>query len=420
MVFSSNGIVYDTADLTCFETGDSEMPVIYLEPATSRTFVQRQNPWKADVEEIDSGEILKLAARFDIPALKTAGMRKQAKEMGTLEAVIITGRLREREATKVAAEEEQRAMRELFGAMVDSPSLILQKLVDRALAVTGAETAGISVLEVENGVKFFRWHATAGKWRDLKGTTLPREYSPCGTVLDRNVALLMSHPERYYSNMAGVTPAISEVLLVPFYRGEVAIGTVWVIAHNDAKQFTEEDVRQVRELSKLASIAVQALASTGQGAGEIASRFTLEVEREQEERLCAALGICLEPQRHAIRVLVVEDHRDTSMMMARLLGLSGYEVLVANTAAAALKLGATEEIDIMVSDIGLPDGDGYELMKEMSERFGVKGIALSGYGMRDDVQKGEAAGFSEYIIKPVGIEKVDEAIQRIVGRVAAV
>jgi CheY-like chemotaxis protein len=347
------------------------------------------------------------------------------KQGGSLDGVIITGRLREREAGRVDADEEQRAMRDLFGAIVHSPSLILQKLVDRALAATGAETAGISVLEVESGVKQFRWHATAGKWRELKGTTLPRDYSPCGTVLDRNTALLMSHPERYYSNMIDVSPAISEVLLVPFYRGEVAIGTVWVIAHSDAKQFTEEDVRQVTELSKLASIAVQALASTRQAktsehkvVGAAGPTFTLQIEREEEERLCAALGIPMEPGRRAIRVLVVEDHRDTSKIMARLLGLSGYEVLIADTAAAALKLSESEDIDVMVSDIGLPDMSGCELMKEMSQRHGIKGIALSGYGMRNDVEKGEDAGFAEYIIKPVRIEQLDEAIQRVVGSVA--
>jgi signal transduction histidine kinase len=89
------------------------------------------------------------------------------------------------------------------------------------------------------------------------GTT-PREYSPCGTVLDYNVTLLFSNAHRYYSQFAGVQPLLIEGLLVPFYVGGTAVGTVWVIAHDESRQFDAEDQRLLESLGKFAATAYQA------------------------------------------------------------------------------------------------------------------------------------------------------------------
>lgn len=116
-----------------------------------------------------------------------------------------------------------------------------------------------------------------------------------------------------------------------------------------------------------------------------------------------------------LRVLVVEDHRDTAAVLARLLGASGYEVKTAHTAAAALQLAGMEPFDVIVSDIGLPDATGYELMKELKARYPIKGIAMSGYGMDEDLRKSREAGFSDHIVKPANVAQLERSIQRVCG-----
>ena len=115
------------------------------------------------------------------------------------------------------------------------------------------------------------------------------------------------------------------------------------------------------------------------------------------------------------RVLLVEDHPDTSRAMARLLGALGYEVKVANTAAVALQLAATEPFDVVVSDIGLPDATGYELMEQIRDGYGIRGIAVSGYGMEEDMRKSREAGFAEHVVKPVNVGQLHAVIERVLG-----
>jgi PAS domain S-box-containing protein len=115
------------------------------------------------------------------------------------------------------------------------------------------------------------------------------------------------------------------------------------------------------------------------------------------------------------KVLLVEDHPDTVRTLARLLQSSGYDVKTANSVASALQIAAAEHFDILVSDIGLPDATGYDLMKHMKERYGLKGIALSGYGMEDDMKRSREAGFVDHVIKPVNVEQLEVVIGRVLG-----
>ncbi|MDQ3199621.1 MAG: ATP-binding protein, partial [Verrucomicrobiota bacterium] len=103
------------------------------------------------------------------------------------------------------------------------------------------------------------------------------------------------------------------------------------------------------------------------------------------------------------RILLVEDHADTAAILARLLRRMGHDVLVADSVSAALELAETEmrnaPIDLVMSDLGLPDGTGYDLMRELSSKYGLRGIALSGFGMDSDLAQSTAAGFSRHLIK---------------------
>jgi len=75
-----------------------------------------------------------------------------------------------------------------------------------------------------------------------------------------------------------------------------------------------------------------------------------------------------------------------------------------------------DAIDLVISDLGLPDGDGRDLMRHLRDRHGIPGVAISGYGMEDDIEKSRAAGFSEHLTKPVQFEELQEAICRLANR----
>src|SRR4051812_712309 len=100
------------------------------------------------------------------------------------------------------------------------------------------------------------------------------------------------------------------------------------------------------------------------------------------------------------KILLVEDHTDTARVLARLLGLSGYHVSTADTFAAAMQLCDQQKFDLLISDVGLPDGSGYDLMRQiMQRRCAAKGIAVSGYGSDKDVAESLQAGFAEHLVK---------------------
>jgi signal transduction histidine kinase/CheY-like chemotaxis protein len=111
------------------------------------------------------------------------------------------------------------------------------------------------------------------------------------------------------------------------------------------------------------------------------------------------------------RILIVEDHEDTSHGMKLLLTRRGYDVSIAPNVADALALVRAEKFDLLLSDLGLPDGTGYELMEAVRDT-GLRGVALSGFGMEEDLAKSQAAGFSEHLIKPVNIERLDALLAK--------
>jgi CheY-like chemotaxis protein len=115
------------------------------------------------------------------------------------------------------------------------------------------------------------------------------------------------------------------------------------------------------------------------------------------------------------RVLVVDDHVDTCTGMKMMMERRGYRVTVAHTADQAVKKAAHEEFDLVISDIGLPDRSGYELMQELSATKNLRGIALSGFGMENDVSRARAAGFSEHLTKPINFDRLEEAIQMLLA-----
>lgn len=216
----------------------------------------------------------------------------------TLESVLSTAELSRRPSRRPNYQAENEALVALARELANSPSSILQKLVETALELCRAHSAGISLVEEEAEKKIFRWHAIAGQWAPYVWGTTPREYSPCGTVLDYNRTLLFSNAHRYYSQFAAVEPLLIEALLVPFYVGGTAVGTVWVVTHDETRQFDAEDQRVLENLGKFAATAYQArltiadLAKTNKELqAEIAERQRAEEAlRESEEKLRQQAG----------------------------------------------------------------------------------------------------------------------------------
>ena len=177
-----------------------------------------------------------------------------------LESVLCTEELNRRPLRPPDYERENRALVSLAQALADSPRTILQTLADTILKVFQCDSAGVSLV-TEDGTRF-HWPAIAGVWTPHIGGGTPRDFGPCGDVLDRNCPLLFRHFERRYTYFLPVTPPVEECLLVPFYVAGIAVGTIWAITHDDrpgARKFDNEDLRMLVSLGTFASAAYQAV-----------------------------------------------------------------------------------------------------------------------------------------------------------------
>lgn len=116
---------------------------------------------------------------------------------------------------------------------------------------------------------------------------------------------------------------------------------------------------------------------------------------------------------NARRILLVEDHLDTSRVMKRLLERVGYGVKTAEGVQAALQASAAEPFDLVISDIGLPDGSGLDLIRQLLEKYQLKAIALSGYDGDGQLQQEQDLGVVERLSKPVDMKALQAAIERL-------
>ena len=114
---------------------------------------------------------------------------------------------------------------------------------------------------------------------------------------------------------------------------------------------------------------------------------------------------------HRLRLLVIEDHEPTLAVLKRLLCRHGHDVLTACTVKDALLLATTHPFDLVISDIGLPDGNGIDLMRQLTKDYGLRGIALSGYGMAADHAKTQQAGFLAHLVKPINFDQLHSVLQ---------
>jgi PAS domain S-box-containing protein len=211
----------------------------------------------------------------------------------SLESILCTEELHRRPSRPPDHEKENRALVALAQALADSPGTILQTLADTILEVFQADSAGLSLLTTHDGGKRFYWPAIAGRWNPHIGGGTPRNFGPCGDVLDRNIPLLFRHFERRYTYFQPITPPAEECLLVPFYVEGKAVGTIWAIAHDDRRKFDAEDERLLSSLGKFASSAYQIH-------GALESLELQEAERKSAERVTGLLAAIVDSSDDAI------------------------------------------------------------------------------------------------------------------------
>jgi DNA-binding response OmpR family regulator len=115
------------------------------------------------------------------------------------------------------------------------------------------------------------------------------------------------------------------------------------------------------------------------------------------------------------RILLVEDNVDTSRVMKKLLERVGYGVLTADGVAAALQASERETYHLVISDVGLPDGSGLDLIRQLLAKYPVKAIALSGYDVEEEIRNGNHDGTVEHLVKPVDMQQLEAAIKRLLA-----
>jgi len=117
----------------------------------------------------------------------------------------------------------------------------------------------------------------------------------------------------------------------------------------------------------------------------------------------------------SLRILVVEDHSDTLEALSRLLNHFGHEISTADNAQSAREMINSKEFDVILCDIALPDGNGYDVIAEAKRKRPFKAVALSGFAARDDIERGRKAGFDFHLAKPVDFHE----LRSVLGQIAA-
>lgn len=107
-----------------------------------------------------------------------------------------------------------------------------------------------------------------------------------------------------------------------------------------------------------------------------------------------------------LRVLIVEDNEDTKALLKRYLARLGYTIFVAGTVSSGLQTMRSQEIDVLISDIGLPDGNGWEMVESASKALPSYAIAMSGFGSLKDQEKSARLGFRHHLIKPFQLDEL--------------
>lgn len=231
-----------------------------------------------------------------------------------LDDVLITHQLGSRERRGGDSARENDAIHALVRELTAKPPRIFQLLVDIAVDLCRAGSAGISLRErAPDGSELVRWVAVAGQLAGYVGATTPADGSPCGVCLARGAPQLFEQPARHFAYLADLPAVIDEALVVPFLTNGDLRGTIWVHSHDGALRFDAEDTRLMTTLADFASLAVHRLSVDRRGS-----------EERVEEQVARAIT------EHAAEAVVLTDAtgrvRFANRGAAELLGRSAGEL----------------------------------------------------------------------------------------------
>jgi PAS domain S-box-containing protein len=193
---------------------------------------------------------------LDLPPKRAAAPSGRLSNGAEWQSMLSIDELKQRPSRPPNYTGESQALIALVRSMATSPEGILQKLAETALTLCRGQSAGLSLLEDTDQRQNFHWRALTGVWASHINGGTPRDFGPCGVVLDRNAPQICRHAEIDFPYFGDVSPLVEEALLVPFYLDGEAVGTVWVVSH-DQHRFDAEDLRILTNLGDFASAAYQ-------------------------------------------------------------------------------------------------------------------------------------------------------------------
>lgn len=234
-----------------------------------------------------------------------------------LEDVLITRQLYSRPQKGRDPREEAESLQRLARVMARKPNKLVETLLEIALHLCRAGTAGISLLEERPDAEpVFRWTHLAGALEGYVGKIKPKDFSPSAVCLNLGSPQLFSYPARYFEYFRDVDPAIVETLIFPLTIGDEIQGTLWIVSHNENVQFDSEDVRLMTALAEFTSCGLHLLesieaerAARKQREDEIESRKRTELLlRQTQSEMEAIIDDRTEQLRHlSARVISLQD-----------------------------------------------------------------------------------------------------------------
>jgi PAS domain S-box-containing protein len=207
----------------------------------------------------------------------------------------------------------------------------------------------------------------------------------------------------------GLTPTEIAEVFKPFAQGEHAVGVDGGFGGLGLGLAISEKVAEMHSGSIVARSP-----GRDQGATFTVTLPSSRLETPPSDDRTNAASTRRRPGGPKARALLVEDHDSSRHVLARLLASRGIETVQAASASEALAAAKANSFDFVISDIGLPDGNGYDLMAGLRDGYGLVGIALSGFGAEKDITRSKAAGFVLHLTKPVQVRLLDEALEKII------
>jgi RNA polymerase sigma factor (sigma-70 family) len=171
----------------------------------------------------------------------------------SLQDVVVNRRLLLRPIRKISETREMSGIRAVAGVLRRGSAAVLNELAELAIDLCDAGSGGVSVIEDDGAEKVFRWRATAGKLKPYLGGSTPRNWSPCGECLNAGTPMLYSFPGRYFTYLQKLDVPVVEVLIIPMYAAGLAVGTIWIVSHDEQRGFNAEDVRVMTSMANFAA-----------------------------------------------------------------------------------------------------------------------------------------------------------------------